>query len=42
MPTLEEKVDALMMQLSQLVNLITLQNHTQPTAEEQVQFQQSH
>jgi hypothetical protein len=28
-PTLEEKVDVLTMQLSQLVNLYTLQNQTQ-------------
>ena len=32
MPTLEEKVDALMAQLSQLVNLIALQNPVQPSA----------
>ena len=32
MPMLEEKVDALMVQLSQLVNLIALQNPVQPSA----------
>ena len=45
MPTLEEKVDALTAQLSQLVNLIALQNPVQPSAptvEEEVEEFLSH
>ena len=41
-PMLEEKVDALTMQLSQLVYLIALQNHTQPSTEEEVEDFLSH
>jgi hypothetical protein len=43
-PMLEEKVDALTMQLSQLVNFITLQNPIQlvPTVEEEVDEFLSH